>query len=98
MRDFRQRTGRYGRSRRWQSGECAPSFEEARLNTAPPELAMLVHGMGRSILSMLPLTLRLRCLGVRSQFSPYSTAFQRFETIVGRLVRRLSRIEEGSYI
>lgn len=52
--------------------------------------ALLVHGMGRSPLSMLLLAARLRRLGVQPALFGYIPALRKFPEIVTQLTRRLA--------
>ncbi|HET8714590.1 MAG TPA: hypothetical protein VFM16_02115, partial [Holophagaceae bacterium] len=60
-----------------------------------PRRAMLVHGMGRSPLSMLFLAGRLRSRGIESETFGYFAGGADFESIAGRLADRLSGLPEG---
>lgn len=48
----------------------------------PQETVVLVHGLGRSRLSLLPLARRLRDVGFATINVPYTPTFHRFETLV----------------
>ena len=52
--------------------------------------ALLVHGLGRTPVSMFPLAGVIRRAGVRPHFFGYSCTFEPFERIVRRLKRTLS--------
>lgn len=54
--------------------------------------ALLVHGMGRSPLSMVLLAARLRRAGMAPSLFGYVPAVQRFEAITDRLVARLTTL------
>ncbi len=54
--------------------------------------ALLVHGMGRTPVSMLVLARRLRQAGLTTTQFGYVPAVERYDRIVDRLVRRVSAI------
>ena len=61
--------------------------------------ALLVHGMGRTPLSMVILAARLRRAGMAPRLFGYLPALESFERIVGRLVRRLETLAvHGEYL
>lgn len=53
---------------------------------------ILIHGMGRTPLSMLRLRQRLRADGHRARLFGYSPTFERLEQVTDRLVRRLREL------
>lgn len=60
--------------------------------------ALLVHGMGRTPVSMMTLAFSLRRAGVEPSQFGYSAAFESVERIVGRLRQRLERETDGDYL
>jgi hypothetical protein len=52
--------------------------------------ALFVHGMGRSPVSGWPLLWKLKRRGLSTSTFGYSTAFESFSAIIGRLVTRIS--------
>jgi pimeloyl-ACP methyl ester carboxylesterase len=54
--------------------------------------ALLVHGLGRTPVSMFPLAGAVRRAGLRTHFFGYSCTVEPFEQIVGRLARALRRV------
>ncbi len=61
--------------------------------------ALMVHGMGRSPVSMALLAARLGRAGVQSRFFGYLPAARSFEAIAERLARRLEALAmEGDYL
>jgi hypothetical protein len=60
--------------------------------------AILVHGMGRTSLSMAWLGLRLRLAGHSVSFFSYSAAQDDFHTCVARLRRHIANRRSGKYI
>jgi hypothetical protein len=56
---------------------------------------LLVHGLGRTPLSMMMLGRSLRAAGHRPSLFGYVAAVERYEAIVGRLVRRMSALAAG---
>ena len=63
--------------------------------TASRKRAVLVHGMGRTPLSMLFLALRLRRRGVDCEVFGYFAGSDSFEGIAARLAERLAALPEG---
>jgi len=59
---------------------------------------LLVHGMGRSPLSMASLALGLRADGMRPRFFGYLAAVESVDRMVGRLVQRLLAISGEPYL
>jgi pimeloyl-ACP methyl ester carboxylesterase len=59
---------------------------------------LLVHGMGRSPLSMAPLALGLRADGMRPRFFGYLSAVESVDRMVSRLVQRLVAISAEPYV
>ena len=57
--------------------------------------AILVHGMGRSPISMLILAARLRAAGMRPVLFGYSAAFERWDPCVRKLHQCLARNVAG---
>lgn len=57
--------------------------------------AILIHGMGRTPLSMLILAARLRAVGLQPILFGYSAAFERWHPCVERLHQFLARNREG---
>lgn len=53
--------------------------------------AVLVHGMGRTALSMLPLAARLRSSGLRPKLFTYFPTFETFEHCSARLAEYINR-------
>ncbi len=49
-----------------------------------PLRALIIHGMGRTPLSMLVLAFRLRAMGIRPSLFAYLAAFETFDSCVGR--------------
>ncbi len=60
--------------------------------------AVLVHGMGRTPLSMLSLARALRRSGIEAHLFGYVAATQSMATIAGRLQRRLQDIAAEPYV
>lgn len=60
--------------------------------------ALLVHGMGRTPLSMMSMGRALRRAGVAPSQFGYSAAFESVERIVGRLRQRLVQEADGEYL
>lgn len=63
-----------------------------------PMRALLVHGMGRTPLSMLSLARALRQAGVEPAQFGYSAALESVDRIVGRLRERLTQMPDGDYL
>lgn len=59
---------------------------------------LLVHGMGRSPLSMASLALGLRADGMRPRFFGYLSAVESVERMVARLVQRMTAISDEPYV
>jgi pimeloyl-ACP methyl ester carboxylesterase len=59
---------------------------------------LLVHGMGRTPLSMWRLARFLRRAGLGTELFAYATAWQRVDQIVGRLQERLTILARGEYV
>ena len=59
---------------------------------------MLVHGMGRTPLSMRPLARDLRRSGLDVELFGYATAWESIDTIVARLTRRLEIMAASEYV
>lgn len=66
--------------------------------TAHSLQVLLVHGMGRSPLSMATLALGLRADGMRPRFFGYLSAVESVERMVSRLVQRLTAISDEPYV
>jgi hypothetical protein len=66
--------------------------------TAPSLQVLLVHGMGRSPLSMATLALGLRADGTRPRFFGYLSAVESVERMVSRLAQRLTAISDEPYV
>jgi len=60
--------------------------------------ALLVHGMGRSRLSMLRLAHALRVAGIESYQFGYFTAWESVDRIAGRLSLRIAELATGDYV
>jgi pimeloyl-ACP methyl ester carboxylesterase len=60
--------------------------------------ALLVHGMGRTPVSMMTLGNALRRAGITPSQFGYSAAFESVERIVGRLRQRLEQEADDEYI
>ncbi len=60
--------------------------------------AILVHGMGRTPLSMVPLALTLRRAGIEPQLFGYVAATQSIDAIAGRLRSRLLALASAPYV
>ena len=58
---------------------------------------LLVHGMGRTPLSMWRLSRTLRRAGLRTEMFAYATAWQRVDQIVRRLQQRLVALSRDEY-
>jgi predicted esterase len=56
---------------------------------------LLVHGLGRTALSMLPLAVHLQLQGHRLSFFSYCAAIERWEAIRLRLRRRLTELDSA---
>lgn len=67
-------------------------------DTLRPMRALLVHGMGRTPVSMMTLGYALRRAGVEPSQFGYSAAFESVERIVARLRQRLEREVDGEYV
>ncbi len=67
-------------------------------DTLRPMRALLVHGMGRTPVSMMTLADALRRAGIEPSQFGYSAAFESVERIVGRLRRRLEQEVDDEYI
>lgn len=63
----------------------------------PPETVFLVHGMGRSRLSMVPLAVRLRRAGLRTVLLPYSQTLDSLGEVSADLRRRAALTGGGRY-
>ena len=59
---------------------------------------LLVHGMGRTPVSMWRLSRSLRRAGLRTEMFAYATAWQRVDQIVRRLQERLTRLARDEYV
>ena len=59
---------------------------------------LLVHGMGRSPLSMASLALGLRADGMRPRFFGYLSAVESVDRMVNRLVQRMTAISDEPYV
>jgi pimeloyl-ACP methyl ester carboxylesterase len=59
---------------------------------------LLVHGMGRTPLSMWRLARFLGRAGFGTELFAYATAWQRVDQIVGRLQRRLTTLARAEYV
>jgi len=59
---------------------------------------LLVHGMGRTPLSMWRLARFLRRAGPGTELFAYATAWQRVDQIVGRLQERLTTLARDEYV
>ena len=60
--------------------------------------ALLVHGMGRTPVSMMTLASSLRRAAIEPSQFGYSAAFESVARIVGRLRERLAREADGEYV
>jgi pimeloyl-ACP methyl ester carboxylesterase len=60
--------------------------------------ALLVHGMGRTPVSMMTLAHGLRRAGITPSQFGYSAAFESIERILGRLRQRLGAEADGEYV
>lgn len=60
--------------------------------------ALLVHGMGRTPLSMLVLGWRLRRAGILPQWFSYFAGYESFAAIAARLSRRLAALARKTYV
>src|SRR5664279_2312967 len=67
-------------------------------DTLRPMRALLVHGMGRTPVSMMTLASALRRAGMDTSQFGYSAAFESVEHIIGRLRLRLEREVDGEYV
>ena len=65
------------------------------MTSAARRRAVLVHGMGRTPLSMLLLAARLRSRGLECETFGYVAASAPFDSIAARLAERLARQPEG---
>lgn len=74
---------------------CASAAEPR--SAGPPETVFLVHGMGRSRLSMVLLAARLRRAGFRTVNVPYAQALSSLGEVSGDLRRRAARTAGGRY-
>jgi pimeloyl-ACP methyl ester carboxylesterase len=63
-----------------------------RLENSPVSPALLVHGLGRTPVSMFPLAGAVRRAGLRTHFFGYSCTLEPFDRIVNRLVHTLNRL------
>ncbi|MGH7523469.1 MAG: esterase/lipase family protein, partial [Gemmatimonadales bacterium] len=66
--------------------------------TTPRVDVLLVHGMGRTPLSMWRLARSLRAAGLRTHQFAYTTAWQSVDAIVERLAARLRELSGNDYI
>lgn len=64
----------------------------------PAVTVLLVHGMGRTPLSMWRLTRSLRRAGLTTQLFAYATAWQSVDAIIRRLQVRLTIMARGEYV
>ena len=60
--------------------------------------ALLVHGMGRTPVSMMTLAYALRRGGIEPSHFGYSAAFESVDRILGRLHQRLEAEVDGEYV
>lgn len=60
--------------------------------------ALLVHGMGRTPVSMMTLAFSLRRAGIETSQFGYSAALESVDRIIGRLRQRLEREVDGEYV
>jgi hypothetical protein len=68
-------------------------------NDEPGMQAILIHGMGRTPLSMLLLAARLRMAGMQPRFFTYCAALESWPKCTGRLEKFIRRIAvQGEYI
>lgn len=68
-------------------------------NDTPRMHAILIHGMGRTPLSMLLLAARLRLAGLRPKMFAYSAAFENWQGCTGRLKQFIeTHAKSGDYI
>ena len=63
-----------------------------------PTDVLLLHGMGKSPLSMCRLGSRLRRAGMRTHYFGYSATLESFAGIVARLRRRCRRFRAGEWL
>ncbi len=78
---------------RWSTSRHPPARPEPGAERSPTVL--LVHGLWRTPLSLLPLVHRLRGWGCRPEQFGYAAIAQRYDAIVAGLVHRLERLAEG---
>ena len=60
--------------------------------------AILIHGMGRTPVSMLILAVRLRIAGIHPHFFAYCSAFERWEACVSRLEKSIHQHRDKDFI
>jgi pimeloyl-ACP methyl ester carboxylesterase len=71
-------------------------YKDPRYNI-PAMRAILIHGLGRTPMSMLPLSVRLRRRGFRTKLFGYSPTLEKLDAVLERLRKCVER-EAGDFI